>query len=327
MKIYSPMATGNGAFVAHSLLSRNLPGYHLQEYNPYLTIFPPLLSCLPSIVNAPDIIHSTPDYAWFFRRHKIPLVITFHNYVLDAFMKRYSSFLQRVHYLTDLKLFTRGALRNAHTITSVSHYTASLVKEDLHFDGDIKVIYNGIDTNLFLPGQKRSGGRIKVLFSGNLTRRKGAYLLASIAEKLDKNIVIQYTTGLRTKTGLPGLVNLENLGAIPYERMPEIYQQADILLFPTVREGFGLAAAEAMACGLPVVATNCSSLPELVVDGKGGYLCDLEDIGAFARYINALACSPQKRKEMGQFNRQKVIDDFSLARMVNGYKELFESIS
>lgn len=320
------MAIGNGAYVVHSILSKKIPDYYLQGYNPYLTLFPPFLSCLPSIVKSPDIIHSTPDYARFFRRKKTPLVVTFHNYVLDGFMQKYSSFLQRIHYRTDLRLFTLNALRNAHTVTSVSNYTASLVKKDLDFSGDIKVIHNGIDTDAFSPIKKRESNKIKVLFSGNLTRRKGAYLLGSIAEKLNKNIVIQYTTGLRTKFHLPEMASLENLGAISYQQMPKIYQQADILLFPTVREGFGLAAAEAMACGLPVVATNCSSLPELVVDGKGGYLCDLEDVEAFVRHINVLACSPQRRKEMGQFNRQKIVDDFSLLKMINSYKELFESI-
>ena len=55
--------------------------------------------------------------------------------------------------------------------------------------------------------------------------------------------------------------------------MPERYGSMDILLMPSVREGFGLSIAEAMACGLPVVATNCSAIPELIDDGKGGFLC------------------------------------------------------
>lgn len=320
------MFTGNGAYVVHSMLGKFLPDYHVQGFNPYLTLFPPLLSCLPPIVKSPDIIHSTPDYACFFRRKKTPLVVTFQNYVLDDFMQKYSSFLQRVHYRTDLKLFTLNALRYAHTVTCVSRYTAALVKRELNYSGDIKVIYNSIDSDIFIPAKKREGNRIKVLFSGNLTRRKGAHLLGLIAERLDDNIVIQYTAGLRTKSQLPRVANLENLGAVPHEKMPEIYQQADVLLFPTVREGLSLAAMEAMACGLPVVATHCSSLPELVVDGKGGYLCGLEDVEAFARYINELAGSPRQRREMGQFNRQKIVDDFSLTKMISDYKELFESI-
>ena len=57
----------------------------------------------------------------------------------------------------------------------------------------------------------------------------------------------------------------------PYDAMPALYRDVDMLLYPTVREGFGLSVAEAMASGLPVVATDCSSIPELMEDGKGGF--------------------------------------------------------
>ena len=79
------------------------------------------------------------------------------------------------------------------------------------------------------------------------------------------------------------------IGRVPHGEMPERYQQMDILLMPTVREGFGMAVAEAMACGLPVVASDCSSIPELVDDKKGGFLCPVGDTGAFADRINMLA--------------------------------------
>ncbi len=326
MNVYSPMATGNGAYVVHSMLNNAMPNYHLQGYNPYLTLAPFLLPCIPLKNEKPDIIHSTPDYAFFFKQKKIPLIITFHNYVLDSGMKVFSSFLQRIHYSTDLKYFTLKALEHASIVTSVSKYTASLVKKDLDFDGDIKVIYNGIDTKSFAPKTKKTEKKIKILFSGNLTRRKGAHLITSIANRLDKNIVIQYTKGLRTKASLPDAPNLENIGSVPYHLIPEVYKQADILLFPTFREGFGLAAAEAMACGLPVVATNCSSLPELIIDGKGGYLCEFENVDEFAGKINELANSPKKRKEMGEFNRERVVENFSLGKMIEEYKNLFKSI-
>ena len=118
--------------------------------------------------------------------------------------------------------------------------------------------------------------------------------------------------------------NLKNIGAVPYSYMPKVYQDADILLFPTVREGFGLAAAEAMACGLPVVATNCSSLPELISEGKGGYLCELGNADKFAAKINELAASPALRREMGEFNRTRVEEKFTISRMVKEYQQLFE---
>lgn len=109
--------------------------------------------------------------------------------------------------------------------------------------------------------------------------------------------------------------------------MPEIYQDADILLFPTVREGFGLAAAEAMASGIPVVTTNCSALPELVHHGKGGYLCSIGNVDDYAKRINFLASSPEIRKKMGEYNRQRIEENFTLSIMINRYEKLFDTVN
>ncbi|MEA2114027.1 MAG: glycosyltransferase family 4 protein [Thermodesulfobacteriota bacterium] len=326
MTILSPMATGNGAYVIHKILSERIRNYRLYGYNPYWTLLPPALSFFCRKHAALDLIHTTPDYAWFFKKAKTPLVITFHNYVLDSFMGPYSSFAQRVHYKTDLKFFIHKALAKADKITSVSRFTAELVKRDMGFKGEIQVIYNGIDCDLFCPQKQKPGKNVKVLFSGNLTRRKGADLLPLIARQLDANIDILYTSGLRTKNWMPTAPDLYSIGPIPYCDMPDIYRQADILLFPTVREGFGLAAAEAMACGLPVVATDCSSLPELVVHGKGGYLCEPGNVDEFAAKLNELAASSGLRKQMGEFNRARVEEKFTIDRMVSEYKQLFEEI-
>lgn len=323
------MGTGNGAHVVHKLLESRIPGYHVISYNPYRTLFPPSLLLLGRCTQA-ALIHTTPDYAFFHARKDIPLVVTFHNYVLDRFMHAYSSTLQNIHYQTDLKIFTRLAIGKASFITAVSQFTADLVKQDMHLHGkNIKVIYNGIDQTLFTPQnlkQKKHHHQINVLFSGNLTQRKGAQWLAPIAEKLDRNINILYTSGLQPTVMFLNHPQLKCVGSIPYQQMPALYQSADILLFPTVREGFGLAAAEAMSCGLPVVATDCSSLPELIDNGKGGFLCPVGDVGAFAEKINLLAENPGLRLEMGDYNRVKVEKMFTLDRMISQYKDLFEEV-
>ncbi len=326
MNILSPMATGNGAYVIHNALAEKIADYHICGYNPYWTLFPPALPFCCHNRQSTEIIHTTPDYACFFTKKNTPLVITFHNFVLDKFMGNYSSVPQQIHYKTDLRIFTRRSIAVASAITSVSKFTANLVKKELGFSGELKVIHNGIDTNLFRPTKKVSTNKVKVLFSGNLTRRKGADLLPLIAEELDDNIEIIYTRGLRTKNKLPPLPNLTNIGKVRFCDMPKVYQQADILLFPTVREGFGLAAAEAMSCGLPVVTTNCSSLPELIVQGKGGYLCTLGNVKEFAARINELAVSPELRRDMGEFNRERVEEKFTIERMIRDYTQLFESV-
>lgn len=320
------MATGNGAYVVHKNLEREFKNYRVIQYNPYLTLMPPALYGIGRFFKA-DLIHTTPDYGLFHSRRETPLILTFHNYVLDAFMKHYSSLVQNIHYQSDLKWFTRQSVNNASVITSVSQFTAELVSKELAID-DVKVIYNGIDQNRFYPNRvsKRSGNQIRVLFCGNLTRRKGVQWLLPILSRLSPKIAVFYTTGLRGNMELPGNERLQCLGSVNYEQMPSVYNDMDILLFPTVREGLSLAAIEAMACGLPVVATNCSSLPELIDDGKGGFLCPLGDVQVFADKINQLAEDVGLRRDMGEYNRARVEKAFTLERMVKEYQCLFDEV-
>ena len=325
--IISPMATGNGAYVVHRMLERNIPGYRVGAYNPYLTLFPFVLPGLVPVKKA-DVVHSTPDYAIFFHQKSVPLVITFQNYILDPWMRSYSSLAQKIHYITDLRLWTRLAIKKAHTITAVSRFTAHLIHQDLGITRPLRIIYNSVDVNCFTPKQSLAPNRkkIRVFYSGNLSRRKGSQWLLSIAKHLKGNICIYYTQGLRTGNILPADPRLKSIGPVPFEEMPERYRKMDILLMPTVREGFSLAVLEAMASELPVVASNCSSLPEQIDDGRGGFLCPVGNVEAFAEKINLLADSPKLRHEMGEYNRSKVEKMFTIDRMVKEYQELFEEV-
>jgi glycosyltransferase involved in cell wall biosynthesis len=324
--IASPMASGSGAYVVHKLLERSVPGYRVLAYDPRWAFFPPALCRFRDSRAA--LVHTAPDYAIFAADPKTPLVVTFHNYVLDPFMRAYSSFAQRVHYRFDLRWWTLAALRRADAVTAVSRYTAELVKRDTGYEGDIRVIYNGVDTSAFKPANsaRTDDGRIKVLFSGNLTSRKGANLLPRIAELVAPNVKILYTQGLRGGRRLPPHPRLECLGPIPFEAMPDVYREADLLLYPSVREGFGLGVAEAMASGLPVVATDCSSIPELTEHGRGGFLCPVDSAEGFAQAINTLAASAPLRKTFGEFNRDRAEREFPLRRMIEGYQALFAEL-
>lgn len=254
--------------------------------------------------------------------------MTFHNYVLDREIRDYGSWIQKLHYMVDLRLWTGLSIKMARALTAVSHFTAQLVREDMGIRKPVRIIYNGIDTKAFAPFKKHpsQNNTIRVLFSGNPTRRKGFHWLPDIAKKLNKGIRIHYTLGFRKHHVPTEYKDLQNIGHVPHHAMSRVYNSSDILLMPTVREGFGLSVAEAMACGLPVVASDCSSIPELVDHGKGGFLCPVGDVAAFAEKINFLADSPRLRKEMGEYNRAKVERMFTVERMVREYKELFEEV-
>ena len=308
------------------MIETGIKNYRVHAYNPYLTLIPPLIAFMGR-AKKPLAIHTAPDYAIFSSRKDIPVVLTFHNYVLDPWMQSYSSPLQRIHYATDLRLWSRMAVRRAHTITAVSNFTAGLAQKDLNIHHPIRVIYNGIDTAHFTPTHSNTFRKeLRVFFSGNLTRRKGAHWLHAIGKRLKKDVTIYFTQGLRTQKPLQTAKRLKAIGTIPFEQMADRYREMDILLLPTVREGLSLSVLEGMACGLPVIASDCSSLPEQIDHGKGGFLCPVGNVDAFSKKINLLANSPYLRREMGQYNRAKVEKMFTLERMVNEYKGLFEEV-
>jgi alpha-maltose-1-phosphate synthase len=110
-------------------------------------------------------------------------------------------------------------------------------------------------------------------------------------------------------------------------QLRDAYRDADALLFPTRLEGFGYAAAEAMACGIPVIATNGSSLPEVVSHGRSGILCAIDDIRAFAAAARQLAENPPLRARMAQNARAEAVTHFSIATMGEAYSKMLARLT
>jgi glycosyltransferase involved in cell wall biosynthesis len=329
MRIHAPVPAGSGARVLHDTLGEGIEGYRVVPYSAWWTLAPPLLSLFSS--GKADLVHTAADYGLFFRRRGMPLVVTLHNYVCDSFMRPYSSLLQYLHYRSDLRWFTRRTLLVADRVVAISRFVMHRVREDLGISVPMRLIYNGVDEQRFVPPVRGRGkhGPVRVLFCGNLIPRKRPHLLVPLANALGRDFEIHYTAGLAAQGGLmdrpaAGAARLVNLGNLRHADMPTVYQNVDLLFMPSVREGFGLCVAEAMACGLPVVAANASALPELVTDGDGGCLCPVDDLGAYVRAIRTLADSTQERARMGQFNRARVEAEFTLARMTMEYRQLFD---
>lgn len=323
--IWSPVPYGSGAIEIHKSLARSIPGYGLCPYNPKFEFFPPLLRRFRNA--QARLVHAPADHAVLLTAPRQPLVVTFHNFVLDDEMRHYANPVQFFHYRTDLRWFTERALKRAQVVTAVSRFTANAVEAFFGLKRPVKVIENGVDTDTLSPAPFEHRSIIRVLVSGNASRRKGTHLISEIAARLNPGIEIACTldeSELRRWTG--NVPNVLAIGRQRHEQMPDVYRHADILLMPTAREGFGLAVAEAMACGLPVVASDCSTMPDLVAHQEGGYLCPLDAPLQFAERINELARSPQTRARMGEFNRQRVLHQFSLGNMTRAYRSLFDEV-
>lgn len=316
----------------HRRIEAALAEYRVEELSSYWGLAPPALALRKHEHAA--ITHSLPELGPWVAHPDSALVVTFHNYYLDGDALAASSFAQRAFYIGIMAPAVRASLKRAKWVTTVSRFTADLVRRHHALGERLVVIRNGVDTALFSPKDENRDGPVKVLFAGNPTRRKGAEHLSALAEALPNGVVMQVTSGLRRSVaggdsrfrGNDGKNKSGGIEVIPrrgHDEMPEVYRGADILFFPTRREGFGLVVAEAMACGLPVVATNCSSMPELVDHGRGGFLFAPNDRDEMLEYLLRLARDPVMRAEMGAYNREKILAEFPLDKMIAGYRELF----
>ncbi|MBP1656212.1 MAG: N-acetyl-alpha-D-glucosaminyl L-malate synthase BshA [Bacteroidetes bacterium] len=103
----------------------------------------------------------------------------------------------------------------------------------------------------------------------------------------------------------------------------QILSSADLMLMPSQSESFGLAALEAMACGVPVISSSVGGLPELQVHGQTGYIAEIGDVGRMARYAIELLGNDTKMALFRQACRNRAVEQFDLKKIVTMYEEYY----
>ncbi len=336
LKILFPLLkAGSGSDIFTNNLVTGLQNSSIQtgiQYIPKWSGFFPLIMGKLCKSAGYDIIHANSWNGYAFKKN-LPLVITEHHLVHDPVLTKYKNLAQRIYH-THIYQCERKSINCADSLICVSKYTQDKIEEVFGYSHSL-LIYNGIDARLFKPVSINKSQIIaklsipsnkKVLFfSGNPTIRKGGDLLPKIMHELGDDYVLLLTEGLRKNSPIQSS-NIISLGTLSLQALIKMYNFADIFLFPTRLEGFGLSVAEAMACGKPVVATNCSSIPELLIDGKGGFLCEMDNVADFAESIRILAEDPSLRREMGVFNRNRVLEKFTLDRMAQEYSMVYKKL-
>jgi phosphatidylinositol alpha-1,6-mannosyltransferase len=114
-------------------------------------------------------------------------------------------------------------------------------------------------------------------------------------------------------------------GYVPEADKAGYFNLADVFFFPSAMEGFGLAVGEAMSSGLPVVVSNRGSIPELVVDGEGGFVSDPADPARFAERLRLLLGDAALRRKLGQANAARIEQRFRWDRCVDGTRRVYEA--
>lgn len=166
----------------------------------------------------------------------------------------------------------------------------------------------------------------RIIFVGQITKLKGCDLIIRLAEKM-QNFQFVLVGSVQEDFGeVPELNNLEIINEIPTELVIYELQKADLFLFPTKTEGFPNSVAEAMACGLPIIATPVGAIPDMI-EKDGGILVNVDDIEGFESAILKLASSMILREKMSKWGRNKALNYYAIDKIYNTIIETYEQVT
>ncbi len=291
--------------------------------------------------NRYDIIHDVNSLGWGLAPMKgfgIPIVSTIHHPLTQDM--RADLGVERTFWekLTTLLFYPiqmqKFVIRRVDRVITSSHDGIAELGNAFGLKEDrVSVVYNGMDVEAFRntgePREERS-----LLFVGNTEdHKKGlAYLLEALV-MLPKDITLTIVDdGPPKKLNAAGLVKKYNLqdrvvftGKVETGELVSLYSRKTLLVMSSLHEGFGLPAAEAMACETPVVATKAGALKE-VVDEKSGILVEMRNPAALKDAIMKLMDNPGLRREMGAQGRKKAEECFAWPTAAKNTMEVYKSV-
>jgi glycosyltransferase involved in cell wall biosynthesis len=268
--------------------------------------------------------------------------------LLGRFVVTHSHDTESLHPLRPA-LMRQAGVELSDLIIAVSKETKRKVVRTHRVPPDmVEVVYNGVDTGVFRVDNGDQETPIKygltnhdgmILSIGAVQGRKGQWrIIESLPVILEKwprllyvNVGTIYDTAYRDKLveraralGVGQAVRF--ITGIPEEDLVSIINLAALCVHPSVREGFGLAVVEEMACGKPVVAFDTSAVPEIIDSGVDGILVAPGDSLGLTRSILALLDDPELAKRMGEAARKKVESKFTWDVAAIQLKGLYERL-
>lgn len=300
----------------------------------------------------------SPGAAWVIKNMKRrPCILTVH--ALEK--KNWYNYFGFFHGMLNEFLEQRIIHRNFDLFVPVSLYLKKLLLKEGIPNEKIKVILNGVDLNLFNP--KVSGEKMRekldldnkkfIFFYGRPAREKGFdYFIGAAKKLLEKEDVVfgamipyqnmhkdyinllEKTFGhlIKSDIDIGGKVittSKKNFFIIPPREqryVPQVLASTDIVVVPSLGEGFGLTTLEACALGKPVVATNVGAIPEKIRDGETGMLVRPKDSNEIADKVSFLLKNPSVAKKIGR-NAAKMSKSYDLNKTISQYMKTFELLT
>ena len=281
------------------------------------------------ILRAHSLRFIGPAALWARRRYQLDVPVISHHHHLDP------SPLNTV--------IERRVIEGSDRVVTGSEFSRRQLAGELGVGTEhVSVVPYGVDAR-FRPAPKRADllaryglqGKAVVLFLGGLKSRKNLFLLLEIwreacAAHPDARLLVAgggpLLPGLKVRARRLGLEDrVVFTGYVPEADKAAHYNLADVFLFPSALEGFGLAVGEAMSSGLAVVASERGSIPELLVDGEGGFLCDPERPETFVARLQTLLSDPALREKFGRANQERVERLFRWERCARETLRVYEA--
>jgi len=327
----------------------------------------PYLSQLPSEVKVYDLkkrrridfLKLVIKLAYIIAREKPDIILSFLSYAnliailakkfsfsksrLIACEQNFTSLQIRNQRLSRIKTFLIKKLYPyADRIVAVSQGVKRDLMANFEIEGRrIEVIYNGLDIKrikkLSLEAVNHNqfeNGTLYIIGIGRLTKQKGfQFLLKAFKLVREKHKVKLLLLGegeeFNNLESLCRALSIEKeVAFLGFQDNPYKYlARSNIFVLSSLWEGFGNVIIEAMACGIPVIATRCPYGPEeIITDGVNGLLVPVGDVNALAEAILRLLDDEPLRRRLGEAGRRRA-EDFDVQKMVSRYEMLFERIS
>lgn len=294
-----------------------------------------------------DLIHDNQSLSYGMLELQdmgLPLVTTVHHPItsdlriaLNAARNAWERLLiRRWHSFLGMQ---KKVVKQLHNVVTVSDCSRQDIARDFGLQpAGISLVYNGIDTETFHPveGVQRNPMRLMATCSADAPLKGMRYLLHAYARLLEKYPDLELLLVSKPQPGgktekLVRRLHLKDkvkfVNGISTEEMVQYYAQASIAVVPSIYEGFGLPAGEAMACGVPVVSTDGGALPEVV--GDAGVIVPVKNVAALADAIDQLLQDEDRRKQLGEAGRERILDKFCwqvcARQMTDYYREVLNA--
>jgi glycosyltransferase involved in cell wall biosynthesis len=292
--------------------------------------------------NGADVVHAHwaiptgPAAVLAARRLRIPSIITMHGGDVYVNPEQGYDFPTRWYVRPALG----WTLRNAGALTAITEDCRQHALRAGAPADRIRLVFNGTDLRRFSPADNGGSpwfGPHMIFACRQLFPRKGIRFLLEAGAQLkpqfpDLKIVLAgdgferpQLTRLAEELGIAGDVTF--LGWVPNAELPPYYRAAALSVIPSLEEGFGIPAAEAMGCEVPVVASDAGGLPEVVENGVTGLVVPRGDSTGLARAIGSLLADPERRRKMGEAGRARALRLFDWDRTAEQFEELYREIA